>query len=281
MGLGQRIRALRTKKGMTQTQLAGEHITRNMLSQIENGTAVPSMKTLRYLAEKLDVSVGFLLEGQSSGALSQARELLKQKNFSAAIEAALSSEEQGDELQLLLATAYSRLARSQMLAGELASAAESAGQALAYNDASIYGSEDIRARMLGILAHCSVGQENADAAVQEYKNAYRASGWEARYHLLCARYYLQQGQVQAAEREIWTITALPEEERLLYLLLRGWLAVIQEKFTNALAYLQQVEKGNLESRFMRTDLYRLLETAYRELGDYKAAYEYAAKQREL
>ena len=51
--MGKKIRALRLEKGMTQAALAGETVTRNMLSQIENGTAQPSVTTILELAEKL------------------------------------------------------------------------------------------------------------------------------------------------------------------------------------------------------------------------------------
>ena len=61
MNIGQRIKALRSSKMMTQSELAGTEITRNMLSRIENGNALPSLPTLIYLAEKLGVPAGFLL----------------------------------------------------------------------------------------------------------------------------------------------------------------------------------------------------------------------------
>ena len=61
MKLGEKIKALRTSKLMTQSELAGNEITRNMLSRIENGAAQPSLDTLRYIAAKLNVSPGFLL----------------------------------------------------------------------------------------------------------------------------------------------------------------------------------------------------------------------------
>ena len=48
MELGQRIKAVRLEKGLSQRQLCGSMITRNMLSQIENGSARPSMDTLAY-----------------------------------------------------------------------------------------------------------------------------------------------------------------------------------------------------------------------------------------
>ena len=62
MSLGQRIRQARLESGLSQRQLCGDVITRNMLSQIENGSAKPSMTTLRYLAERLGKSISFFLE---------------------------------------------------------------------------------------------------------------------------------------------------------------------------------------------------------------------------
>ena len=62
MELGQKLRLARQEAGLSQRQLCGEVITRNMLSQIENGSAKPSMETLRYLAGRLGKSVSFFLE---------------------------------------------------------------------------------------------------------------------------------------------------------------------------------------------------------------------------
>ncbi|RUT29115.1 helix-turn-helix domain-containing protein [Paenibacillus zeisoli] len=59
--IGERIKHLRKQRGMTQTDLAGEHMTKSMLSQIENGKALPSMRTLQYLAEKLGEEAGYFL----------------------------------------------------------------------------------------------------------------------------------------------------------------------------------------------------------------------------
>ncbi|MBG9836246.1 MULTISPECIES: helix-turn-helix domain-containing protein [Bacillus cereus group] len=60
--LGEKIKALRKEKKLTQTALAGSGLTKSMLSQIENGKATPSMKTLQYIAEKLECKTSFLLE---------------------------------------------------------------------------------------------------------------------------------------------------------------------------------------------------------------------------
>ncbi|MCQ2353554.1 MAG: helix-turn-helix domain-containing protein [Clostridia bacterium] len=61
MDIGKKIKTLRNAKMMTQSELAGSEITRNMLSRIENGSALPSLPTLLYLSERLGVPAGLLL----------------------------------------------------------------------------------------------------------------------------------------------------------------------------------------------------------------------------
>ncbi len=58
--LGRLIKEARLSKKMTQSEVVGNFITRNMLSQIESGTAIPSIKTLEYLSKKLDISIKML-----------------------------------------------------------------------------------------------------------------------------------------------------------------------------------------------------------------------------
>ena len=62
MELGTRLKQARLGLGLSQRELCGDVITRNMLSQIENGSARPSMETLRYLAGRLGKSVSYFLE---------------------------------------------------------------------------------------------------------------------------------------------------------------------------------------------------------------------------
>ena len=62
MELGERLRQARINAGLSQRQLCGDEITRNMLSQIEHGTCNPSVSTLCYLAKRLELPVSFFLE---------------------------------------------------------------------------------------------------------------------------------------------------------------------------------------------------------------------------
>ena len=67
--IGDKVKQLRKAKGMTQTDLAGEHMTKSMLSQIENGRALPSMNTLQFLAGRLGTDAGYFLEGENEAEL--------------------------------------------------------------------------------------------------------------------------------------------------------------------------------------------------------------------
>ncbi len=67
MSLGEKLRQARLEAGVSQRALCGDAITRNMLSQIENGVAQPSMQTLQYLAGQLGKPVSYFL-GESPAA---------------------------------------------------------------------------------------------------------------------------------------------------------------------------------------------------------------------
>lgn len=85
MELGEKILKARLEAGLSQRQVCGEVITRNMLSQIEHGTAKPSMKTLQYLAGVFGKPVGYFLgEVEDSGnaeVMVHARESFAQGKF--------------------------------------------------------------------------------------------------------------------------------------------------------------------------------------------------------
>lgn len=70
MEMGEKLRQERLTLGLSQREVCGEVITRNMLSQIENGQAKPSMKTLQYLASVFQKPVGYFL-GETTACINQ------------------------------------------------------------------------------------------------------------------------------------------------------------------------------------------------------------------
>jgi transcriptional regulator with XRE-family HTH domain len=62
--LGKKLKEARLTKKMTQSDVVGTFITRNMLSQIESGAASPSLRTLEYLANTLEIPIHYLVTEQ-------------------------------------------------------------------------------------------------------------------------------------------------------------------------------------------------------------------------
>ena len=92
MELGEKLRLARLESGLSQRQLCGEEITRNMLSLIEHGSAKPSMKTLQYLSSRLGKSVSYFLEetavvSPNQGVMAAARQLFDAGKYSEANQA--------------------------------------------------------------------------------------------------------------------------------------------------------------------------------------------------
>lgn len=84
--LGNRIRSLRKEKKMTLAELAGDFMTKGMLSLIENDKNRPSMESLEYIAERLETSVSNLLENGSevttNKIYNEIKQILKVPNIS-------------------------------------------------------------------------------------------------------------------------------------------------------------------------------------------------------
>lgn len=124
--LGEKIKQIRKLKGMTQSSIAGDKITRNMLSCIENGTANPSLDTLKYIAEKLSVPTEFLVADEDNLAFYQKKELINKiyrayaaKNYTACIALIGAISEADDELNFLLASSYLELGEQSVAHGSL------------------------------------------------------------------------------------------------------------------------------------------------------------------
>lgn len=75
MNLGEKIKQLRKARKMTLVQVAGDKLSKGMLSLIENGKAQPSMESLQHIAKQLGIDVSELMQ---TGEVNEIRELYKQ-----------------------------------------------------------------------------------------------------------------------------------------------------------------------------------------------------------
>ena len=143
MTTGEKIKALRVEKKLTQAELTDGIITRNMLSQIENGLANPSIGTLRSLAERLGVPLEYLLSeeaGLSDIEKLRQRDEIKKLFSSGDMEKCLSLLEKydDDESLLLSAVCCTELGRELMRKGKLFSAREYFSKSAVYAEKSVF-----------------------------------------------------------------------------------------------------------------------------------------------
>lgn len=78
--IGNRIRQLRIKSGLTQEQLGEKsNLHYSYIGQVERGDKVPSLKTLKKITKALNTSLDYLLEPEEEYRVKSDRELLKQE----------------------------------------------------------------------------------------------------------------------------------------------------------------------------------------------------------
>src|SRR3989442_6902449 len=66
--VGETIRSLRTKLGLTQAQLAGTELSTSYVSAIERGKIRPAYRALYFIAKRMNVTISFLTESPESDA---------------------------------------------------------------------------------------------------------------------------------------------------------------------------------------------------------------------
>lgn len=266
MELGERIRQARIGAGLSQRALCGDQITRNMLSQIENGTARPSVDTLRYLAGRLNRPVSWFLQEDAVDSAG-----------TACLRKALGLYEAGrwDETRaVLLSYAWGDALLDQMAALLLAQCALAIAKRVQGGAA-----EDALREAEQYAARTSLGGEGLQWAL--YWERCRQAGallpQEKRlapeWRVLLARFCLDHEGPGAAVALLEGQTGWNEQMLLGDALQRmGSYTQAAEHYEQALAAAQMEEE--------KAALYPKLEAAYLALENYKSAYFYAKVQKE-
>ncbi len=267
MDLGQKLRQARQAAGLSQRQLCGDEITRNMLSQIENGSARPSMDTLRYLAGQLGKPISYFLEEQAvtspnQAVMAQAKKTFGDQDFGRVL-VSLSGYQEPDpvfdwERHLLEALSCIALAERAITENRLPYAAQLLEQAAAAGANTPYYDSALERRRLLLLASAAnrpVSLPSDDQAL-----------------LLRAKTALEQDHPSRAAQYL---DAAEDQTTPEWMLLRGQVWMMQSQYGAALPCLKAAEK-----RYPKETL-PLLENCCQALEDYKGAYFYARKRREI
>lgn len=271
MELGQKIRQARQDLGLSQRQLCGDEITRNMLSLIENGSARPSMDTLGYLAARLGKPVAYFLEEQAvtspnQAVMDRARDAWSAGEPGHAMEVLADYREPDGvfDRERWLLEALCLMAMAEQALGEEKSAyavslLEQAADAGAKTD---YYSPALERQRLLLLYRAKPASAQALApALPDWTDEV----------LLRGRAALEDGDPGLCAA-ILDAAGEPDRQDWHFLRAEAWLAL--KDYARAAEHYSRAEAMYPRQTALR------LEQCYRELEDYKLAYFYACKQRE-
>jgi transcriptional regulator with XRE-family HTH domain len=235
-----------------------------MLSQIENGSARPSMPTLQYLASRLGKRVGFFLEeetvSENQTLISHARRAYQAGEYAEAklvLQGFSHPDETFDlEYRYLVAKTTLHAAREAMVQGKTMYARQlleelDIGEAFA----------DLERKRLLLLGQMT------DAGLPQLCRKLKSVDEEL---YLRARAALEE---RLWERGLALLDAMESCEKPEISLLRGNLLMGKEDYDAASRFLTMAEAD------FPNQTIPMLEQCYRELGDFKQAYAYACKQR--
>ena len=263
MELGEKMKQARLAAGLSQRQLCGDTITRNMLSQIENGTARPSMDTLRILAGRLGKSVSYFLEEEAVTSpnrqvMERARDAFLRQNFREILQ--ILEEFRGPDPVF---EAERRLLRNEALL-------------------SLAG-EAVRENREGYALECL-------EALGQVRDGYCAGMLERRRMLLLAKLRPRSNKLPDMDEELLMMAeaalgagayarsghlleAMENRESAAWNFLRGHVYEEERAYAPAVECYLRAEPELGEAVWPK------LERCFRELGDYRRAYEYACLRR--
>jgi len=265
MELGEKLRLARQEAGLSQRQLCGDTITRNMLSQIEHGAARPSMDTLRILAHRLGKPVSWFLEedvvvSPNQERMARAREAHRLGEIAAARQqlAAFQQPDETLEWEWRYLSGITALHAAQEAAadGKPLLARQLLEDAARFS-AAFAGMERQRLLCLGLIP----GTDTA-AIVQQLPSLDEELMLRAEAALTKAE----------PERAAALLLSVENRESFRWNLLQGKTLLQKKQYVQAAECLQRAENVYPETL-------SLLEECYRELGDFRRAYQYACKQR--
>lgn len=267
MSLGERILMARKEAGLSQQQLCGMEITRNMLSLIEHDSACPSLATLRYLASRLGKPISYFMEEESTPSPEQQmittlREVFDAQSWTQVLERSQIFSENAvifeREIMLIKAISVLSLAEEAIEGGRMEYARDLLDSELT---ATYFNQEIIRRKVL------LLGQlpEKDPVKLCDYLPCIDQE------LILRARAALASENFQRAGQ---LLDAVEDKKNPRWNLLRGECHMMEKKWSDAIPCFQNAVESFPQKA------YSSLEICYRELQDFQNAYYCACQLRE-
>ena len=271
MTIGEKIRAARMEKRLTQSDVAEDKITRNMLSAIESDKALPSIDTLLHIAAKLELPVAYLLSDDAdisvykkNDKITEIREAFKQKRYNDCISLVESIGNIDDELAYILAYSAFEIGTNMARRGSFLSAEKYLEMANKYADQTVYDTSIIRSRVPLYLSFV----KNVNAPLLDFDiNAFQNSVIETMdyefFKYMC-------NDTEYAYKNEWLRKHILAKQK-----------IKERKYYDAIALLVEIaeSKSSFEyNAYMFYSVYSDLDNCYKQIFDFENAYKYAGKR---
>ena len=272
MNIGSKIKNIRIQKGITQSELAQNAITRNMLSQIESGKANPSLSTLIHIAKVLNVPIEYLISEdedvfpyKKKAAIAKLRKEFANGRYHGCItiyEKELNDTD--DEIALLLSYAYIECAKKSLFNGNLDTSNEYTKKAISFCQNTIYPTHDIEA----IAALIGAISENVQSPKLEFDSDLFLKNVNDAVFIDMYSYLMEDKTHKFFNKTLYEHLRAKELMRSFY-------------YQNALEIMSKIEENKSALNVDATvlfNIYRDMEYCCKELRDYEGAYKYSSKR---
>jgi len=288
MKLGDKIKKARIEAKMTQKELADGKITRNMLSQIENGKATPSVSTLNHITDKLGLPGGYFFTNaddeisfKKSLYISEIKDAYIKKNYLDTLSLCQTHYEKEDDELLLIA------AESALMLG-----------ISKYNDSQLDLSSDYLAQALRYSKECRYSTEWIKNSASKYTDLIRDIVYipneqsddisSSSTHIFEQQLVYYKIAKMIDSDDVDSAAVLIRNKELTdtaYLLhVKAKLEIKRKNYITALSYLHTIisehDISNIDS-ILLFKIYNDLELCYKETEDYQNAYIYSEQKNEL
>ncbi len=276
MTIGEKVHARRKALGLTQKEVAGSAVTRNMICNIEKGIVSPSLATLYALAEALSVPVDYLVSEEDDltvflvrEALPRLRHAYRSNRYSDCVTICRRLPESAirDEVALIFAAAQLGLAERALRDGNLSLIPHMVSEVEYAASRTVLPTEHLLAR----AELCRAIAVNP-----------RTPKWEIGTDRYCRL------ANEAVGLELFRYLSEDDGPKIYNENLKEHIKarrlLSQGEYSEALSILVGIEERKSSGQIGSYLLFRIytdMETCYRELGNYESAYRYASKRLSL
>ena len=271
MRIGEKIKSRRKALKMTQSELAGDFVTRNMICKIESGSANPSLETVEYIANKLHTPVSYLVSGdedlyfyEKSAVINTIYGAYEHGEFNYCIKKITELDALDNELALILAESYLAEGKKAFARGSMNTAVMLFNNAIEAADKTIFQTMHIVA-IANIYRSCAT---NVCSPLFEFNKENYLNLMQSEFDVDMYKYLYQDFDYEYIDE-------------CMGLHIKAKKQIKERHYSDAVNILCDAADFALKNKynsFVVFGIYTDLEYCYKQMNDFENAYRYSSKR---